>query len=392
MINSVGLNSNDIQYNKPVSIAQSADNLRTFSVSNQENKQKESGNLILQYLESQANNNISSKYNVSAPIWTPAFDKFENLKVLDAQGNIVQNVEFKKDGDKLTEKIFVKAVNGSTVDKTIVNDGDKKFMTLVFRNKNGEITGEENRSYEKVDDDNAISAHNGKIYKISGLSTDILTIEHNGQKTVVDLAKKIQPTLDTIENEPTQKQISKEQKEFLLNRIKKLSGDIILKFDEEIDKMVMLDTNEYEGFFCNDNGIRKLKLSQEVKDDMTFVHELGHAINSIDSKCDDNNYVRWSDNDDFVKSREFELKNFRNRCKNNSIIRAMEKFTYDKFINKGYVSYKEGQKDAQDEEFADMTGFINCMDVNWIHNRLTSLLQFMPDSTQMVYAKNQELF
>ncbi len=70
----------------------------------------------------------------------------------------------------------------------------------------------------------------------------------------------------------------------------------------------------------------------------------------------------------------------------------MEKFTYDKFINKGYVSYKEGQKDAQDEEFADMTGFINCMDVNWIHNRLTSLLQFMPDSTQMVYAKNQELF
>ncbi len=69
----------------------------------------------------------------------------------------------------------------------------------------------------------------------------------------------------------------------------------------------------------------------------------------------------------------------------------MNKFIYDDFIEKGYGTYEEGQKDAQDEEFAKMTGFINCIDVDWMNCRVPSLLQFMPDSTQMVYKKNQEL-
>lgn len=342
--------------------------------------------------------NIAEQYNISSPIWTPAFGKCENIKVLDSSGNIVQNVEFKKDGDKLTEEIFVKCVNSSTVNKTIVNDSNKKSMTLTFKNKNGETTGQENRTYEKLDDDTAISVHNGKMYKISGLSGDIITVEHNGQKKVIDLGKKIQPTLDTIENEPTQKQISQEQREFLLNSVKKLSGDIILKFDEEVDQMVMLDTDEYEGFYRNDNGVRKFKLSQKVKDDMTFIHELGHAINHIDSMGNDvnqnnwSNKVCWSDNKDFAKAREIEMNNFRNRCKNDAIIKPMGKFIYDDFVEKGYMGYEEGQKDGQDEEFAEMTGFINCMDVDWLNERVTCMLQFMPESTQMVYKKNQELF
>lgn len=391
MINSVGMNCNYIQYCNPVFSSKKPNTVSNIDKYN-ENTSKETTNLIMQYLENQGKNNILSSYNVSSPIWTPAFDKCENMKVTDAQGNVVQNVEFKKDGDKLTEKIFVKSVNGSTVNKTIVNDGNKKSMELVFRNKNGEITGQESRSYEKIDEDTAISVHNGETYKISGLSTDVITVEHNGVKKVINLGEKVQSTLDTIENAPTQKQISQEQKEFLLDSIKKLSGDVILKFDEEIDQLVMLDTDEYEGFYCNDNGVRKLKLSQSVKDDMTLIHELGHAINCIDSQCDDNNYVRWSDKEDYVKAREIELNNFRNRCKNDSIKRPMEKFTYDNFLDKGYKSYEEAQKDAQDEEFAEMTGFINCMDVDWVNNRIPCLLQFMPDSTKMVYEENRKLF
>ena len=86
------------------------------------------------------------------------------------------------------------------------------------------------------------------------------------------------------------------------------------------------------------------------------------------------------------------MNNFRNRCKNDDIIKPMNKFIYDDFIKKGYMSYEEGQKDGQDEEFAEMTGFINCMDVDWINNRVTCMLQFMPYSTQIIYKKNQELF
>ncbi len=390
MINSVGMNSNYVQYCKPVFTSQAQNHIAVNNV--QSDTPKETTNLIMQYLENQARNNVSSPYNVSTPIWTHAFGNCDNMKVTDAQGNVVQNVEFKKDGDKLTEEIFVKCVNGSTVNKTIVNDGNKKSMTLIFKNKNGEITGQENRTYEKLDDNTAISVHNGKTYKISGLSGDVITVEHDGQKKVIDLGKKIQPTLDTIENKPTNKQISLEQKEFLLNSVKKLSGDLILKFDEEIDQMVILDTDEYEGFYRNDNGIRKLKLSQKVKDDMTFCHELGHAINRIDSEGDSENKVRISDNKNYIKTREIEMNNFRNRCKNDDIIKPMNKFIYDDFIQKGYMSYEEGQKDGQDEEFAEMTGFINCMDVDWINNRVACMLQFMPESTQMVYKKNQELF
>jgi len=397
MIYLVGTNSNNIQFYKPVFTSQ-AQNPATVNTNGQTVTPKSKTNLVMQYLENQAKNNVSSPYNVSAPIWTHAFDNCDNMKVLDSSGNVVQNVEFKKDGNKLTQEIFVKCVNGSTVNKTIVNDGNKKSMTLIFKNKKGEITGQENRTYEKLDDNTAISVHNGKTYKISGLLGNVLTVEHNGQKKVIDLGKKIQPTLDTIENKSTNKQISLEQKEFLLNSVKKLSGDIILKFDEEIDQIVMLDTDEYEGFYRNDNGVRKFKLSQKVKDDMTFCHELGHAINRIDSEGNDidqnnwSNKVCWSDKKDFAKAREIEINNFRNRCKNNDIIKPMNKFIYDDFIQKGYMSYEEGQKDGQDEEFAEMTGFINCMDVDWINNRVTCMLQFMPESTQMVYKKNQELF
>jgi hypothetical protein len=261
--------------------------------------------------------------------------------------------------------------------------------SLIFKNKNGEITGQENRTYEKLDADTAISVHNGKTYKISGLSGDVITVEHDGQKKVINLGKKIQPTLDTIENEPTQKQISQEQREFLLNSVKKLSGDIILKFDEEIDQMVMLDTDEYEGFYNNKGGIRKLKLSQQVTDDMTFIHELGHAINHIDQKGEE---VCVSDDKDFEKVRLSEISNFSNKCKNELMIEIMGKFIYDDLIEKGIMDYDEGHKRGQDEEFAEMTGFINCMDVDRTNVRVPSLLQFMPESTQMVYKKNQELF
>ena len=39
-----------------------------------------------------------------------------------------------------------------------------------------------------------------------------------------------------------------------------------------------------------------------------------------------------------------------------------------------------------------MIGFINCMDVEGINNRITSMLQFMPESTKMIYKKKQMLF
>ena len=74
------------------------------------------------------------------------------------------------------------------------------------------------------------------------------------------------------------------------------------------------------------------------------------------------------------------------------MIEIMSKFIYDDDVQKGRMSYEEGKKLGQDEEFAEMTGFINCMDVDRTNVRVPSFLQFMPESTQMVYKKNQEIF
>ena len=353
--------------------------------------QNENTNLVICYLESQARNNVSSAYSVSNPIYTLAFDDIENLKIVDLQGNIVQNVEFKKEGNKLTENIFVKSVNGSTLHKTIVNDVNTKSMEIVLKNKNGEIIGQEVRSYKKLDNDNAISTHNGKTYNISGLSTNVITVEHNGQKTIIDLNSKIQDTMDNFDGSPTNTNIDVAQREFLANILKKLSGDLILKFNEEIDKLVLLDFDEYEGFYRNDNGVRKLQLSSKVTDDMTFLHELGHAINALDNQGY-NNDNRWCDNKNYRSMRSVEMENLRNRCSNSLTKKILNKFTNFDFERKGYSSFESAQKDASDEQFAELIGFFNCMDICKMNERTLALLQFMPASTQMVYDVNAKLF
>ncbi|MBE7712724.1 MAG: hypothetical protein E7Z87_03175 [Cyanobacteria bacterium SIG26] len=394
MINSLNVVGNYVPCTIPV-FGSKTENLNLPINNNSSITQTESSrsNLIMQYLQNQAiYNNIFSDYNVSAPIYTPAFDDYTNIKTLDSKGNVVQNIEYKKDGNKLTQEIYVKAVNGSTIKKTIINDGNKKSMNLIILNKNGEITGEESRTYEKLDNNKAISTHNGKIYKISGLLGNVITVEYNGQKKVIDLGKKIQQTLDTVENKPTEKQISKEQTEFLLESVKKLSGDIIMKFDNEIDKLVMLDTDQYEGYYRNENGVRKLKLSQNVKDDMTFMHELGHAINCIDNKSENGDFELMSGDKDFVNTRKIELDKFKTYCKNDEVRKIMNKFTFENWAQKGFRNYAEGQKYAQDEEFAEIIGFVNSMDIDKTNERVPALLQFMPESAEMIYRQNKNFF
>ncbi len=350
----------------------------------------DNSNLLYQYMVKQATINTASAYMLSEPIYTPALEGIDNVTVRDLQGNVVQNVEFKKDGNKITEEIFVKSVNGSTVNKTIVNDGENKSMEIVFKNRDGKILGKECRSYKKIDNDNAVSTHNGKLYKITGLSGDLITVESDGKKVVIDLSQKIQDTLDNFDGSPSGKVITQEQRDFLANSVKKLSGDLILKFDEEIDKLCLLDFDDYEGFYRNDNGVRKLQLSAKVTDDMTFLHELGHAICSLDNQGY-NNDARWCDNKNYRAVRAVEMQNFNNRCNNDLTKRLMNKFMYFDYARKGYASFEDAQKDASDEEFAEITGFLNCMDVVKMNERTPALLQFMPTSTQMVYEQNRAL-
>ena len=370
----------------------------------------QSNNLIVRYLDYLAAQNINHWDKFTEPQYSTPFannpdvkvfdevvgkyvdnNKFKNIKVCDSKGNVVQSVEYKKEGNKIIQTIFVKCINGNTVNKVITLDGNKTTMNFVFKNSAGKPIIEENRTYEKLDNDTAISTHNGKTYKISGLSGDVITVEHNGQKTTVNLADKIQENMESIDQKILDKKVNNEQKEILKNHVKTLSGDLILKFNEEIKSLVWLDDDDC---FFNKNG-SKLKMSQNFGS-LTFLHELGHAINCEDSKCTEDSNIRWSDDKYYTDVRNFEIKNFKLHNNDDETDEIMQKFTEcNYFVREGIKSPAEAKKDGADEEFAELHEFIN--DINIVEGapgyyRPMLLLQYMPYSTQIAYNKMKSLY
>ena len=375
-------------------------------------KSEQSDNLIVRYLENIAIQNKSNLVTYSEPQYTKAFGNdqsvkifdpihgkyidsgiFENMKVYDSNGNTVQSVDYQKDGNKIIQKFFVKCVNGTTVNKEVVNDGNKKTMTLVFKNSSGKSIIEENRTYEKIDNDTEISTHNGKTYKISGLSGDVLTVEHNGQKTTINLADMIQENMESLEGgqeKISDKKVNNEQKEMLKNYVKNLSGDIILKFNEEIKKLTWLDGQDC--FFNYDGS--KIKMYDYFGINV-FLHELGHGINCDDSKSSDKHLVRWSDDKYYSDTRNFEIKNFKTRNKNKNAEYIMQKFMNCEYFVEDGMPSDYARKFGADEEFAELYSFINDIDISdgapgW--NRPLSVVQYLPYSTQIAYNKMKSLY
>ena len=335
----------------------------------------QSANLIDKYLANLAMQNrpvINTK-----PIFTPAFDGYNNMLQKDINGNTVQEVKYSKDGNKITETNFVRCYDGSIFNKIMTRDGNKKTMEIDFKDKDGNTLIQESRTYEKIDDDTAISTHNGKEYRISGLKGNILTIEHDGQKHVVDFDKKINAETEKITEEKTGNKITPSQKEFLISRIKNRPGDLILTFDKAIDSMTYLDIADYEGFYNN----RVLKTSPKA-DSALELHELGHGVNDNAAA----GKARWSDNNpEYILAREQEINNYNNVNKDDDMDWRMQKFTTcDYFVKDGW-SKEAAKQEGADEEFAETYSYINNMDIEDVNYRTTSLIQFMPKSVAIAY-------
>lgn len=347
-------------------------------------KQKQT-NILLNYLQTMAISNQAHLLNLNKePAYSHAFGEFDNMEVRDIQGNLVQKVDFKRDGNKITQEIYVKATNGSTVNKKITANGTTTKMEFYLKDRNGNLIGKETRGYKKLSQDCAISAHNGKIYKISGLSGNIITIETDGEKHTIDLNKKVQDISETIDGKTTGRELTQEERNYLISRIKKQQGDIILTFDKEIDKIALLDFDDYEGFYENAQGTRTLKISKHG-DGALDLHELGHAVNEISHS--NTEHAHWSDNIDYVNAREIEITNFNKHQTNPNLKWRMQKFmNCDYFVADGMDRNLAKQKGA-DEEFAELYSFINNTDIENMNYRTTCLLQYMPNSTKIAYGK-----
>ena len=312
------------------------------------------------------------------------------MLVRDAHGNIVQEVKFFKKGNTITQTINVNSVDGSKFSKVLTQNGNKKTMDINVKDKLGNILVQENRTYERLDDDTAISTRNGVEYKISGLKGNVITVEHEGKKEVIDFNQKIFPTTEKLDQSSTGKNITDEQKEFLISRIKNRPGDLILTLANEIDKFTFMDEDGYEGWYCGykdnrpearNDAIRILKTCRAA-DNMLELHELGHGVNEQNNKSGN----CWSDlNLIYHAVREKEINDFHNNMSSNDYKSYMQKFTNGENMLGSGMTKEECKLVSANEEFAETFGFYNNMDIENVNFRTTSLIQYMPASSRMAY-------
>ena len=374
---------NVVSNNRPQNVGseileQTAISNNTVSVSNFDSKT----NLIAQYLDNLALGNKTQiqKSELCRPEYTnTGINDFENMVVRDKNDNVVQEVTFLKEGSKITQNISVKSVDGSSLQKVLTSDGNKKEMTINFIDKEGNTILKEERSYEIIDDNNAISVHNGEVYKISGLKGCVITVEHNGEKHNVDLNKFIANKTQNLNGSETGNNITDAQKEFLISRIKNRPGDIILKFADEIDSFVYLEGDGCEGWYQGYGMVppeKRQTASRTLKtcgkaDGMLELHELGHAVNELNDKSGQ----RWSDkNTEYLNARDIEIDNVLQNCT------QREKHILEKFTTGGA---NFGKATGADEEFAELFGFINNMDIENVSYRTTLLIRNMPKSAML---------
>lgn len=338
-----------------------------------------SGNLLEFYL-----NRIGKQNQIIChplPVITPSgIEGLNNLIQKDINGNIVQEVKFTQNGSKLTQTITVKCYDGSNMKKVITLDGNKKTMDIDFKDKDGNSLVQESRIYEKTDDDTAISTVNGKQYKISGLKGDVLTVEVDGKKHIIDIAAKVDEQIRTFKETPSVK-FNDEIKECLISSFKNQSGDILLAFDENIKKIAYLDIDDNDAAYNNqDESIS----TTEKSESSTNLHELGHGVNAQKDK-------KWSDsNQEYLEAREIEIKNYNNSVKWNGFD-WMWKFTTGKFDIENGATVQEAKLNAADEEFAEVFGFFNNIDIQNIDPRTTRLIQYMPKSASIAYKASKNI-
>lgn len=315
------------------------------------------------------------------PVITPSgIENLNNFIQRDTNGNVVQEVKFTQEGSKIIQTITVKCYDGSTMKKIITKDGDKKTMSVEFKDKDGNSLAQESRSYERIDNDTAISVHNGKQYKISGLSGDVLTVEVDNQKHIIDIAAKIDEEIRTFKETPSV-EFSDELKEQLISGFKNQPGDILLAFDENIKKLAYLDIDEEDAGYVHED--KSIMTNEKVKN-CTNLHELGHGVNDIGGR-------NWSDDDEeYIAAREIEIQNYKKTVRWNGFD-WMDKFTTSEMDIMNGSTAQEAKRYAADEEFAEIFGFFNNMEIENLNPRTTRLIQYMPKSASIAYKASKNI-
>jgi len=358
-----------------------------------ENKQAcpNSSGLVEKYLAQHGLNNqvfLSTADSTSTP---SGIKNYNNYVETDCSGNELVSVKYSQNGNDITQTLKTISPDGTMLEKITMNGENEKTSHLSIKDKSGNILLEKSKSYEKLDDNCARSIVNGEVYNISGLSGDVLSVEHNGEVTKLDLKKmteesveKITLTEDEQESFDGRKEpITDKERGILYSKIKSMGGDDLVRMSKSIDKIEYLDAPDgcMESFYNN----RSLIYSKD-SNPLVVLHELGHGINNNTENPEE---TILSDNSHLKNIRDYEIRNF----KKNKIKR--DEFFDNKFTNTApLINSKQSDSDEfaqsrlRDELFAESYAVLNSTDIEnydeFIGPRTLSLIKYCPRTLAQV--------
>lgn len=351
-----------------------------------QNQYSESPNLIERYLNNLGISN-SIKLTKNNEISKPSeIEGFNNYILLDNIGNEITNVSYKKDGDAIVQNIKVKSIDGSTVERITSNSKDTKSLNFIIKDNLGNVLLNQEKSYKKIDKDKAQTIINGKTYNISGLSSDVLSVEHNGETTTIDLNKMLNEDvitgIDKNDKEIIREtKITPEEKEELFAKIKSFNGDDLFRLSQSTNSIQYF--SGMDSFFINKNKTLLLQIDKRF-DNNVMIHELGHAYNNKNNTHDNINTI-LSSNENMSKIREQATEQYLN---NKNADRNDKRF-YGKFLDiDNYMNHYDNKENAiatmQDEIFAESYSVLNNTDILDFDGglgcpeRILSMMRYMP--------------
>ena len=316
-------------------------------------------------------------------------DDYDNYQEVDKYGNVIADIQYSKDKDALVQKITTKSPDGTILKKTLKNPANFKSSNIVITDKNGKILLSKDKTYEKIDENNAKTVINGETYNISGLKGDVIKVEHNGEEIQLDLNKMLKTDVKLLQlcispdNYPIRdNNITDEEKEKLFNRIKSLGGDDLFRLSKSVEHLQFLDEKSHEAFFVEHGKTLLLSPKDWENSHMVAEHELGHAINHTFT------HTLLSENDSFKNIRNYEKLNF----KQSGNMTNGDKLFSSKFLDGNPdLAWSDAKTNGdeidecnlRDETFAECYNNLNTMDI--IHYdeevlpmRTLSLFKYMP--------------
>lgn len=349
-------------------------------------KSQEQTNLIDLYLQNQGIYNtplIKGNNRVSTP---SGIGNYNNYVETDAYGKEIVSVKYSQTGNAITQNLKTTSPDGTTMEKVTTNDNGVNKMSLCIKDKSGKVLLQKDKSYEKLSDDTARTTVNGDVYNISGLSGELISVEHNGEVTTLDLRKMTDEKVEkmsvtrsadgnsedeSFENRP--EKITDNEREILYSKIKSMGGDDLIRMSKCVDELAFLDAPDgcLESFYNK----RALIYSKDIKS-LVILHELGHGVNH--AKSDEK---LLSDSAHYKNIREYEIKNFRQN-KSSEDERFNAKFTdSNRLLGRGYETLDDAEHLLRDETFAESYAVLNQTDImNFDENigdRTLSLAKYM---------------